>query len=71
MAEETGQHYTVVTYDLAVAIKTYCIQEIERLLFDKLLIMLENFHVELAFFAADVNFIHGSRIKYSQRWLTR
>ena len=64
VAEETRQHYGIVTYDLAVAIKAYSIQEIERPLFDKLLIMLGNFHIELAFFAAVGNFICESGIEY-------
>ncbi|KAK3890331.1 hypothetical protein Pcinc_005712 [Petrolisthes cinctipes] len=38
IAKETGQSYGIVTYDLAVAIKAYSIQEIERPLFDKLLV---------------------------------
>lgn len=64
VAEETGQHYTVVTYDLAVAMKPYCIQEIERPLFENLLIMLKNFHMDLPFFAAVGNFIRGSGNEY-------
>ena len=64
VAEETRQHYGIVTYDLAVAMKAYSIQEIERPLFDKLLIMLGNFHIELVFFAAVGNFICESRIEY-------
>ena len=49
VAKETGQDYTVVTYDLAIALKAYSIQALEAPLFDKLLIMLGNFHIELAF----------------------
>ena len=49
---------------MAVATKVYCIQEIERPLNDKLLIILGDFHVELAFFAAVGNFISGNGIEY-------
>ena len=49
MANETGQEYGVVTYDLAVALKAYSIQALDAPLFDKLLIMLGNFHLEMAF----------------------
>ena len=52
IAKETGQDYTVVIYDLAVALKAYSIQAIETPLFDKLLIMLGNLHIELASFGA-------------------
>ena len=52
IAKETGQDYGVVTYDLAVAQKAYAIRSLEEPLFDKLLIMLGNFHVDLDFFGA-------------------
>jgi len=64
VAEETGQEYAVVTYDLVVSLKAYSTQEIERPLFNKLLIMLGNFHVELAFYAAVGNLINESGIEY-------
>ena len=49
IANEIGQDFAVVTYDLNIAVKAYSIQAIESPLFDKLLIMLGNFHIELAF----------------------
>ncbi|KAK4318063.1 hypothetical protein Pmani_010910 [Petrolisthes manimaculis] len=52
VAKETGQDWAVVTYDLAVVLKAYSIQAIEQPRFDKLLIMLGNFHTELAFYGA-------------------
>ena len=64
VAKETGQEYAVVTYDLAVALKAYSIQAIERPLFDKLLVMLGNFHIELAFYGAVGNLINESGIEY-------
>ena len=64
VAKETGQDYGVVTYDLAVALKAYSIQTIESPLFDKLLIMLGNFHIELAFYGAIGTLINESRIEY-------
>ena len=42
------KNYGVVTYDLAVALKAYSIQALDTPRFDKLLIMLGNFHLELA-----------------------
>ena len=64
VAKETGQDYAVVTYDLAIALKAYAIQSIEAPLFDKLLIMLGNFHVELAFYGAVGTLINESGIEY-------
>jgi len=49
VAVETNQEYSVVTYDLAVALKAYSIQSLEAPMFDGLLIMLGNFHVDLSF----------------------
>ena len=46
VAIETHQEYGVVTYDLAVALKAYSIQALDTPRFDKLLIMLGNFHLE-------------------------
>lgn len=63
VAKETGQDYAVVTYDLAVALKAYSIQALETPLFDNLLIMLGNFHVELAFFGAIGTMISESGIE--------
>lgn len=57
---ETKQQYGVVTYDLAVALKAYSIQALDAPLFDKLLIMLGNFHLELAFYGAVGTFISES-----------
>jgi len=64
VAKETGQDYAVVTYDLAVALKAYSIQAIETPLFDKLLILLGNFHIELAFYGAVGTMINESGIEF-------
>ncbi|XP_041481075.1 uncharacterized protein LOC121428475 [Lytechinus variegatus] len=64
VAKETGQDHAVVTYDLAVALKAYSIQALESPVFDKLLIMLGNFHIELAFYGAIGTFINASGIEY-------
>ena len=64
VANETGQEYAVVTYDLQVALKAYSIQAIETPMFDKLLVMLGHFHVELAFYGAVGTFINDSGIEY-------
>lgn len=63
VAKETGQEYGIVTYDLAVALKAYSIQQIEKPLFDNLLVMLGNFHIELAFFGAVGNLINESGLE--------
>ena len=64
IANEIGQDFAVVTYDLNIAVKAYSIQAIESPMFDKLLIMLGNFHIELAFFGAVGTYINGSGIEY-------
>ena len=64
VANETGQDYAVVTYDLQVALKAYSIQAIEAPLFDKLLIMLGNFHIELAFYGAVGTLIKESGMEF-------
>ncbi len=38
VAQETGQGYAVVTYDLAIALKAYCIQTLQAPAFDDLII---------------------------------
>lgn len=50
----------VVTHDLAVALKAYSIQALDAPVFDKLLIMLGNFHLELALYGAIGTFINES-----------
>ena len=65
VARETGQEYAVVTYDLKVALKAYSIQALEEPMFDKLLIMLGNFHVEMAFYGAVGTFISESGIEFT------
>ena len=64
VAKETGQDYAVVTYDLAIALKAYAIQSLDSPLFDKLLIMLGIFHIELAFYGAVGTYINDSGIEF-------
>ena len=64
VAPETGKEYGIVTYDLAVALKAYSIQELDSPAFDKLLIMLGNFHLELAFYGAVGTYISDSGIEH-------
>ena len=64
VVKEANQDFAIVTYDLAVAKKAYSIQEVERPLFDDLLILLGNFHVELAFYAAVGTMISASGIEF-------
>ena len=64
VAEDTGQEYAVVTYDLAIALKAYSIQALESPQFDKMIIMLGNFHIELAFYGAIATMINGSGIQF-------
>ena len=64
VAEDTGQEYAVVTYDLAIALKAYSIQALESPQFDKMIIMLGNFHIELAFYGAIGTMINDSGIQF-------
>ena len=64
MAIETHQEYGVVTYDLAVALNAYSIQTLDAPRLDKLLIMLGNFHLELAFYGVIDTFINESGAEY-------
>ena len=63
IANETNQEFAVITYDLAIAPKAYAIRALEEPRFDKLLILLGNFYVELAFFGAVGTFLNGSDIE--------
>ena len=63
IAKEMQEEYAIVTYDLAVASKAYCIQQLEAPMFDKLLVLLGNFHVEIAFFGALGTFIQESGVE--------
>ena len=62
VANETKQSYAVVSYDLAVALKAYSIQALQAPEFDKLIILLGNFHLELAYFGALGTFLADSGI---------
>ena len=64
VADETNQKYAVVTYDLAVAPKAYSIQALQEPAFDKIIILLGNFHLELAFSGALGTYIADSGIEY-------
>ena len=62
IAQEANQEFAAVTYDLAIAQKAYAIQALEAPRF-KNLILLGNFHLELAFFRAVGTFLKGSGIE--------
>ena len=64
VADENNMPYHPVTYDLAVASKAFAIQSLRSPTFDRLIILLGNFHVELAFFAAVGTYIADSGIEY-------
>ena len=64
VANEVNQEYAIVTYDLAVALKAYSIQALKTPKFDKLIILLGNFLLELAFFGAVGTFIANSGIEH-------
>ena len=64
VAQETRQGYAVVTYDLAIALKAYCIQALQAPAFDDLIILLGNFHLELAFFGAVGTYLADSGVEY-------
>ena len=64
VAEETQMPYHPVTYDLAVASKALSIQAMMSPVFDRLVIMLGHFHIELAFFGALGTYISESGLEY-------
>lgn len=64
VANETGQGYGIVPYDFQVALEAYSIQAIEAPLFDKLLVMLGHFHIDLAFYGAVGIFLNDSGIEF-------
>ena len=64
MAIETHQEYGVVTYHLDVALNAYSIQTLDAPRFDKLLIMLGNFHSELGLYGVIGTFINESGVEY-------
>ena len=64
VADETKMPYHPVTYDLAVALKAYSIQSLKSPTFDRLIILLGHFHVELAFFGAVGTYISDSGLQY-------
>ena len=57
---EVGQKYIIVSCDLVIALKAYSIQKLESRMFDDILILFGNFHIELSFFGAIGTFIHES-----------
>ena len=63
VADETKMPYHPVTYDLAVALKAYAIQSLKSPMFDRLIILLGHFHVELAFFGAIGTYIGDSGLE--------
>ena len=64
VAKEMNLEYAIVSYDLAVALKAYSIQSLQSPMFDKLIILLGNFHLEMAFFGALGTFIAEDGIEY-------
>ena len=64
IAEKMNQSYGIASYDLAVALKAYAIQSIQAPKFDKLIILVGNFHLEMAFFGAIGTYIIDSGIEY-------
>ena len=63
VADEMKQKYAIVTYDLAVAQKAYAIQSLKAPAFDRLIILLGNFHLEMAFFGALGTYLADSGIE--------
>ena len=64
VALEMNQDYAIVSYDLAVALQTYSIQSLMSPTFDKLIILLGNFRLVMAFFGALGTFIAESGLEY-------
>ena len=63
VADGMKQKYAIVTYDLAVAQKAYAIQSLKAPAFDRLIILLGNFHLEMAFFGALGTYLADSGIE--------
>ena len=59
-----NRSYAIGTYDLAVAAKAYSIQALEAPATDKLVILLGNFHLEMAYFGALGTYIHESGAEF-------
>ena len=64
VAEGNGQMWHPVAYDLNIAMKAFAIQALRAPKFDKLIILLGNFHVVLAFFGAVGTDISDSGLEY-------
>lgn len=54
IAEECGQKFIIVTYDLAIACKAYRIQVDQSSRFEKIFITLGAFHIQLSFFKVQI-----------------
>ena len=63
-AIETHQEYGVDTYRLSVSHKAYSIKTLDESRFNKLLIMVGNFHLELAVYGVIGTFINESGAEY-------
>ena len=64
VSKEMKQKYAIVIYDLAVSLKTYCIQAVQAPKFGNLIILLGNFDIELAFFGAVGTYIADSGVEH-------
>lgn len=61
-ADECGQKYVQVTYDLAIAKIALQIQANENDVFSRLFVHLGSFHIQLAYFKAVGKFIENNGI---------
>ena len=64
VANKLQRSYAIGTYGLAVAAKAYSIQALEAPATDKLVILLGNFHLEMAYFGALGTYIHESGAEF-------
>ena len=64
VSKEMKQKYAIVTYDLVVSLKTYCIQAVQAPRFDNLIILLGNFQIELTLFGAVATYIADSGVEH-------
>ena len=60
VAEECGERYIVVTYDLAIAKPAMQIQDTEAQRYDNIFVAFGAFHITMAYFAVLGYFIDGS-----------
>ena len=63
-AKESEMPYHPVRYEIAVTLRAYSVQALLGPTFNKLIILLCDFHIEFAFYGAKGTYISDSGLKY-------